>query len=97
LSTEDGSLGHRGRITELLPKNKTGWEDSVVWSCGPMGLLEAVQAWAQGQGLKCELSVEEAMGCGTGVCLGCVVRNREGHYVRACREGPVFSGDDLEF
>jgi len=96
LATEDGSQGHQGLVTELLdqvfPKVPPHW----VGSCGPLGLLYAVGRWAEGRGVACELSVEEAMGCGTGVCLGCVVKDRQGHYRRSCVEGPVFSADLLE-
>ncbi len=90
LSTEDGSEGHHGRITELLPKVFPQDFSGMLWSCGPMGLLKAVAEWALSKNAPCEVSVEETMGCGTGVCLGCVIQDIHGHYVRACVEGPVF-------
>lgn len=96
LSTEDGSRGRRGRITELLSKQFNLPGIPLIWSCGPSGLLRAVQTWAKSEGIPCELSVEEAMGCGTGVCLGCVVSDRHGHFIRTCLEGPVFRGEELE-
>lgn len=96
ISTVDGSVGYRGFITELL--EQTYLEKDAprrIWSCGPMGLLKAVQGWSQSRGVECELSVEETMGCGTGVCLGCVVQDVHGHYRRACIEGPVFAGSSI--
>ena len=96
LATEDGSQGHRGLVTEVLAqkfyKEKPDW----VGACGPMGLLYAVGRWSEQKGVGAQLSVEEAMGCGTGVCLGCVVKDREGHYRRACIEGPVMSAQSME-
>ncbi|HCU25912.1 MAG TPA: dihydroorotate dehydrogenase electron transfer subunit [Deltaproteobacteria bacterium] len=95
LSTQDGSAGARGLVTEALQKSYAEKGPALIWACGPTALLAAVQAWAQAREVACELSVEETMGCGTGVCLGCVVRDRSGHYRRACIEGPVFSGDQI--
>ncbi len=97
LTTEDGSEGERGRITELLAKVYAQTKPAVVWSCGPLGLLHAVQTWASPRGIPCQLSVEETMGCGTGVCLGCVVQDQHGKFRRACIEGPVFPGEGLRF
>lgn len=97
LTTEDGSCGEKGRVTEALATVYGHSSPKVIWSCGPVGLLHAVQKWALPRGVSCELSVEETMGCGTGVCLGCVVKDTEGRYRRACIEGPVFPGERLEF
>jgi len=97
LTTEDGSEGEQGRVTELLAKVYEQKFPKVLWSCGPVGLLHAGQKWALPRGVPCELSVEETMGCGTGVCLGCVVKDTEGRYRRACIEGPVFPGERLVF
>jgi dihydroorotate dehydrogenase electron transfer subunit len=96
LSTEDGSKGHRGLVTELLDKQFSREKPDWVGACGPMGLLYAVGRWSEAKGVPAQLSVEEAMGCGTGVCLGCVVKDREGHYRRACVEGPVMSSQRME-
>jgi dihydroorotate dehydrogenase electron transfer subunit len=90
LATMDGSEGFKGFITDLLSKIPSSQKTDYVWCCGPMGLLQAVQQWSLGQKVPCELSIEETMGCGTGVCLGCVVKDVKGHYQRACVEGPVF-------
>ncbi len=97
LATEDGSEGFRGLITELLEKELSKKKPERVLSCGPLGLLRAVKKWSQEKKIPCELSWEESMGCGTGVCLGCVVEDVEGNYLRACVEGPVFAAEKLKF
>lgn len=95
VSTEDGSLGYRGRVTERVEQCYKTQRPQMVWSCGPMGLLKEVQRWTREANVPCELSVEETMGCGTGVCLGCVVKGARGNYLRACVEGPVFKGEEV--
>jgi len=75
VATEDGSLGFQGMVTELLANTYLDKKPRWMGSCGPMGLLKAVQEWGKGHGVDCELSVEEAMGCGTGVKLEKPVSN----------------------
>ena len=96
LATEDGSKGHRGRVTELLKTLIDEANEPLhVYACGPEGMLKAVGALAEEAGLPCSLSLEAHMGCGYGVCLGCVVEDRDGNFVRVCREGPVFPVEKL--
>jgi len=97
ITTVDGSEGETGLVTESLARHYRQSSPRILWCCGPTGLLAAVQSWAQPRGIPSELSVEETMGCGTGVCLGCVVQDPAGHFRRACIEGPVFSGDEIRF
>lgn len=96
LATEDGSVGTQGYVTEVLEKIFQKAKPQQVWSCGPMAMLKAVGRLSESRQVNCELSVEEAMGCGTGVCLACVVKDRQGQYRRACKEGPVFECGVLE-
>ena len=96
ITTVDGSAGESGLVTEALNRVYAKAKPGLVACCGPTGLLAAVQKWALPRGIACELSVEETMGCGTGVCLGCVVQDHEGHYRRACIEGPVFAGTSIQ-
>lgn len=96
LTTEDGSAGTQGRVTDVLQKIFQQETHIQVWSCGPMGMLKAVGRLGEAHQVSCELSVEEAMGCGTGVCLACVVEDRQGQYRRACKEGPVFASEALQ-
>ena len=100
LSTEDGSVGERGRITAPLEQelqNARG-RRVTLFSCGPEPMLEAVAAIAARYGRTCEVSVERVMGCGMGGCYSCVIPVKEGnghHYVRSCLHGPVFEGQSI--
>ena len=100
LSTEDGSMGERGRITEPLDRELgRAAGDVMVYACGPERMLEAVAAVAGAHGTPAQLSVERVMGCGMGGCYSCVtpVRGPGGghHYVRSCMAGPVFTAADV--
>jgi dihydroorotate dehydrogenase electron transfer subunit len=63
-----------------------------IFACGPSPMLRAIQKQSN---KPVELSLEAYMACGLGVCLGCVVKNKKGDYVRVCKDGPVFSGEEL--
>lgn len=101
-ATMDGSLGHQGYVTELVP-GYIEWADAV-YACGPTPMLEAVarvsrpaatgRAGAVDFPKPIQLAMEQHMGCAMGVCLGCVVNTRHG-YQRVCRDGPVFDADEL--
>ncbi|HPM41228.1 MAG TPA: dihydroorotate dehydrogenase electron transfer subunit, partial [bacterium] len=70
-------------------------DQPALFACGPHGLLEAVAKIGLSRGVPTELSMEAMMACGIGVCQGCVCRDKEGNYVRTCREGPVFDAKEL--
>jgi dihydroorotate dehydrogenase electron transfer subunit len=94
LTTEDGSAGTKGLVTEPLKELLEGPVASVN-ACGPEGMLRAVAGLCAGRA-PCYLSLEARMGCGYGVCLGCVVTVERGGrllYERVCQEGPVFEGE----
>lgn len=97
VTTEDGSMGSRGLVTDLLPDLITRTDAAVVYACGPMGMLSAVAGTAEHYGAWSQCAVEEQMACGVGVCMTCVlpVRGEDGlvRMVRSCVEGPVFRGD----
>ncbi|MBA2508374.1 MAG: dihydroorotate dehydrogenase electron transfer subunit [Nocardioidaceae bacterium] len=97
VSTDDGSLGVRGQVTTVLPALLQRTGAPVVYACGPMAMLRAVAAVAEERGARSQCAVEEAMACGVGVCMTCVlpVRGDDGHVrmVRSCTDGPVFRGD----
>ncbi|MCE5303790.1 MAG: dihydroorotate dehydrogenase electron transfer subunit [Planctomycetaceae bacterium] len=102
LSTDDGSLGHHGLVTELIEPvvERSAWPCRIV-CCGPEPMLQATAAVAERLGLPCLVSLESPMACGLGVCFSCVkkIRDREGNwdYRRTCVEGPVFRAEDVEF
>ena len=101
VTTEDGSFGERGRVTDVLPSllERTGAE--VVYACGPMGMLKAVAGLALHYGAHSQTAVEEAMACGIGVCMTCVlpVVGDDGvtRMVRSCVDGPVFRGESVRW
>ena len=96
ITTEDGTMAERGRVTDALPAmaERTGAE--VVYACGPNPMLRAVAGFCRDRGIPCQVAVEEMMACGIGVCWTCVVPvlaadGRGWWNVRACLEGPVFN------
>jgi dihydroorotate dehydrogenase electron transfer subunit len=101
VTTDDGSMGHHGRVSDVLPAllDKTG--SDVVYACGPMGMLRAVSAQAAEREIPCQVAVEESMACGVGVCMTCVlpVVGDDGltRMLRSCVEGPVFLGDRVRW
>jgi dihydroorotate dehydrogenase electron transfer subunit len=94
VTTEDGSHGEKGLVTQaLLAVLKVGAPARKLFACGPTPMLKAVGQIAKDFGLPAELSLDEHMGCGIGVCLTCVVPIKAGdgwEYQRTCTEGPVF-------
>lgn len=101
VTTDDGSAGVAGRVSDVLPHllERSGTE--IVYACGPMGMLAAVAGIAAAHGVHSQVAVEESMACGIGVCMTCVlpVRSKDGRtrMVRSCVEGPVFDGDLVRF
>jgi dihydroorotate dehydrogenase electron transfer subunit len=101
ITTDDGSLGTRGWVSDVLPEviRRTG--AAVVYACGPMAMLRSVTELAAAEGAVAQVAVEESMACGVGVCMTCVlpVRGRDGvtRMARSCVEGPVFRGDRVRW
>ncbi|MEG2918357.1 MAG: dihydroorotate dehydrogenase electron transfer subunit [Clostridium sp.] len=92
VSTEDGSVGHKGYVTELFdPKDY-----DLVLCCGPEVMMYRVVSLCKEAGTKVYISEEKKMACGIGACLVCTCKTVHGHK-RTCKDGPVFNGEDLEF
>ena len=102
LSTDDGSMGHRGLVTDLIRPvvEQSPWPCRIV-ACGPEAMMEATVETAQQLGVPCQVSLESPMACGIGICFSCVKKIRDPSggwdYRRTCVEGPVFDGADVEF
>ncbi len=97
VTTEDGTMGEQGRVTDVLGPSIERTGAQVVYACGPNPMLRAVAERCRARGIPCQVSVEELMACGLGVCWTCVVPvlavdGRGWWNVRACMEGPVFNG-----
>jgi NAD(P)H-flavin reductase len=96
VATDDGSIGHRGLVTELLAAALEADDHAVVYACGPPGMLEAVRALCAARDVPAQLALEAGMACGFGACYGCVVALTDGSYVRLCVDGPVLDADRLD-
>jgi dihydroorotate dehydrogenase electron transfer subunit len=96
VATDDGSVGHRGLVTELLEAELASDPHAAVYACGPAPMLEAVRALCAERALPAQLALESGMACGFGACFGCVVPRRGGGYLRVCVEGPVIDAAELE-
>lgn len=101
VATDDGSCGHHGVITEVLPTAiAEAAPRPLVYACGPNPMLAAVGRVVAGLGLDAEISLDHVMCCGVGACFACVVKmkadNADGwEYVRTCRNGPVFKASAI--
>jgi dihydroorotate dehydrogenase electron transfer subunit len=93
VTTEDGSLGRRGMVADVLAELDAP-PNTVVYACGPAPMIGAVQRWTLAEGLRGYASLEAHMACGTGSCHGCVVETKRGA-LRVCSEGPVFALDEV--
>lgn len=101
VTTDDGTAGERGRVSDVLPAVLERGEAGLVYACGPMPMLRAVAAIAEDHGLPSQVAVEESMACGIGVCMTCVlpIAGADGttRMLRSCVEGPVFLGEQVRF
>lgn len=100
ITTDDGSYKNSGFAINYLENDI----DSIdgIFACGPLPMLKAVKRLAEEKRIKCQISLEEKMGCGLGVCLGCAVKTSASseenpEYVHVCKEGPVFDSKTVDF
>jgi dihydroorotate dehydrogenase electron transfer subunit len=101
ITTDDGSSGARGRVTDVLDDVMDRAGADVVYACGPMQMLAEVARISTKRRVFSQCAVEEAMACGIGVCMTCVlpVVGDDGvtRMVRSCVDGPVFRGDRVRW
>jgi dihydroorotate dehydrogenase electron transfer subunit len=101
ITTEDGSMGGRGMVTDMLTQVIHEARTDVIYACGPMPMLRAVTAVASRYDIPVQALVEESMACGIGVCMTCVlpVVGEDGvtRMTRSCVDGPVFRGDSVRW
>lgn len=96
VSTDDGSLGYKGLVTDLLSQELSKKPYKAVAACGPERMMSAVAKIAESQKINCYLSFEAYMACGLGACFGCAVKTKTGHK-RVCHDGPVFKSTEIEW
>jgi dihydroorotate dehydrogenase electron transfer subunit len=111
LTTDDGSFGERGLVTDALARSR---KPEAIYACGPSPMLRGVARIAGEFGVRAQLALEETFGCGVGACWGCVVPliatspqaprfpsaesgGSDVVYARICKEGPVFWADELRW
>jgi len=92
LATDDGSIGHRGLVTDLLNPRP----GERVYACGPTAMMQVAHEKASKASVPSWVSLENQMACGFGVCLGCVISGRE-RYRYVCTDGPVFEGESVDW
>jgi dihydroorotate dehydrogenase electron transfer subunit len=96
ISTDDGSSGYRGTVTDLLERDLRSYPPDTTWiyGCGPSGMIRSLSRIVRATPIRCQVSLEERMACGFGACLGCAVKTTDHqgitNYRRVCHEGPVF-------
>lgn len=102
LATDDGSYGKNGFAINFLKEDIENRKIDSIFACGPMPMLRAVKELAIEKDIPCQVSLEEKMGCGIGVCLGCAVKNAKSssdnpEYKHVCKAGPVFDAREVDF
>ncbi len=99
LSTDDGTAGHHGLVTDLVEQVLAESPAAKVVCCGPERMMEAVARLCQVRGVSCRVSLETPMACGIGICFSCVTKVRQPDdswdYRRTCVEGPIFDAADI--
>lgn len=102
LATDDGSYGKNGFAINFLKEDIEKGKIDSIYACGPLPMLRAVKKLAEETGIPAQVSLEEKMGCGMGVCLGCAVKTASSpkdnpSYVYVCKTGPVFDSNFVDF
>ncbi|MBI3600613.1 MAG: dihydroorotate dehydrogenase electron transfer subunit [Nitrospinae bacterium] len=113
IATEDGLMGKKGTCVDLFrssefenPQSAIRNPQSVIFACGPHGMLKAVADIAKDRDMPCQVSLDKRMACGTGACLGCVVKTKQKTedrrqktevYKCVCKDGPVFDAEEINW
>ena len=95
LASDDGSLGEKGFVTEAFRARARQVSYARVYACGPMPMFRALARVTAELRLPAEFSTEAEMGCGFGVCLGCVIPGTEKRFVVSCTEGPILAPEKI--
>lgn len=96
VATDDGTLGTAGTVDQVVCRCLRENHYAAVLACGPTPMLRAISRATAGEGTPCQVSLEERMACGIGACLTCSCKVN-GHYKRACKDGPVFLSQEVEW
>lgn len=101
ITTDDGSYSEKGFAIDFLKEDIENGKIDSIFACGPLPMLKAVRQLAIEKNIPCQISLEEKMACGLGVCLGCAVKTAASskespEYWHVCKAGPVFQAKDVE-
>ncbi len=101
ITTDDGSYAKKGFAIEYLEEEIQTGKIDAIFACGPLPMLKAIQKLVSSKEIPCQISLEEKMACGLGVCLGCAVKTAKSpadkpEYWHVCKAGPVFNSKDVE-
>ena len=101
ITTDDGSYANKGFAIDFLKKDIEDGKIDAIYACGPLPMLRAVRNLSIEKNIPCQISLEEKMACGLGVCLGCAVKTAQSpkeapEYWHVCKAGPVFQAKDVE-
>ena len=94
ITTEDGSQGIKGLVTDHPVMSESGYD--VIYCCGPESMMKSVAEYCRENKIKCEVSLENLMGCGIGACLCCIIDTVRGNLC-TCTDGPVFNINELRW
>lgn len=99
ISTDDGSRGFKGKVTDLLAEELSAIHFSApanIYACGPEAMHKALALIARRNNIRAQISLETYMACGFGVCMGCATNTTRG-YKLVCKDGPVFSVNEISW
>jgi dihydroorotate dehydrogenase electron transfer subunit len=100
ISTDDGSMGYKGLVTDILENDLKSCKFDIIYACGPTPMLKKVVDIAGRNNIKCQVSMEQRMGCGIGACLVCACKTKKDEgweYSHVCKDGPVFWSEEVIF
>ena len=96
-ATEDGSRGEQGRVTNLLENTLAKIRFDMAYACGPNPMLAAIKQVCGRVQLPLQLSLEQIMACGLGVCLGCTCeKENDDGFLHVCTDGPVVWAQEVK-
>lgn len=93
-STDDGSMGHKGTVVDVLREHLKENKVDIIYTCGPHVMMVAVARVAKEFGIRCQVSLEERMACGVKACMGCSIPTTKGMQ-KVCYDGPVFESEEV--
>ena len=105
MSTDDGTLGVKGTVIDVLKLMDDNMNNKKIFACGPPGMMEAVKIFSIKKNIICDLAIETIMACGVGICQGCTVelndidKDKNSYrekYALACIDGPIFNAKDIK-